>query len=189
MQVFYPPTWLMLIMFFVLWFLFQTGAALFCFRLPNEVFAKDNMLFAQQKWEKEGKIYQKIFRIRSWKGLLPDGGAMLKGGYAKKHMTDTSKENMELFLIESRRAELTHWLGILPFWVFGLFSPQGFIWIMLGYALVVNLPCIVAQRYNRPRIQKLLKKQGVSKKKVGIAAETKKESIVMEDWVFGSFSL
>ncbi len=188
MQVFYPPAWVMLILFFVFWFLFQAGSAFLCFQLPNDFFSKDNALFRQKKWEKDGKIYQKIFRIRSWKGLLPDGGAMLKGGYAKKHLTDTSKENMELFLIESRRAELTHWLGILPFWFFGLFSPQGFIWIMLGYALVVNLPCILAQRYNRPRIQKLLNKQKVSKKQIIVTTNAKKELLV-EEWVFGKFSL
>lgn len=51
-----------------------------------------------------------------------------------------------------------HWLGILPFWVFGLFAPPGVIWIMLAYALIVNLPCIIAQRYNRPRVYALLKK-------------------------------
>ncbi len=189
MQIFYPSTWLMLILFFALWFLFQAGAAFLCFRLPNEVFAKDNALFVGRKWEEEGKIYQKIFRIRSWKGLLPDGGGMVKGGYAKKHLADTSKENMERFLIESRRAELTHWLEIIPFWVFGLFAPPGFIWIMLGYALVVNLPCIFAQRYNRPRIQKLLKRQETSKEKVATTADERKEPIAMEDWVFGSFSL
>lgn len=27
---------------------------------------------------------------------------------------------------------------------------------MLIYALLVNLPCIIAQRYNRPRVQRLL---------------------------------
>ncbi|MEA5061120.1 MAG: hypothetical protein VB015_01720 [Erysipelotrichaceae bacterium] len=61
------------------------------------------------------------------------------------------------FLIESARGELTHWLAILPFWVFGFFAPSYIIPIMLAYALIVNLPCIIVQRYNRPRIKKLLK--------------------------------
>ena len=29
---------------------------------------------------------------------------------------------------------------------------------MLIYALIANLPCIITQRYNRPRVQKLLER-------------------------------
>lgn len=29
---------------------------------------------------------------------------------------------------------------------------------MLIYAILINLPCIVVQRYNRPRIQRLLQR-------------------------------
>jgi len=32
------------------------------------------------------------------------------------------------------------------------------IWIMLAYAIAANLPCILAQRYNRPRVYELLRR-------------------------------
>lgn len=39
-----------------------------------------------------------------------------------------------------------------------MFRTKGVIWYMLAYTLLINLPCIIAQRYNRPRIKKLLKR-------------------------------
>ena len=82
-----------------------------------------------------------------------------KRSYKKRNLTDYSEENLKRFLIETSRGELTHWLGILPFLVFGLFAPPFVIWIMLLYALIVNLPCIIAQRYNRPRVYALYQRR------------------------------
>jgi len=88
--------------------------------------------------------------------LLPDGAKAVKNGYQKKHIKDFSEAGLEKFIIETCRAELTHLLAILPFWVFGFFAPFYIIPIMLVYALIVNLPCMIAQRYNRPKLVKLL---------------------------------
>lgn len=158
MQIFFPPHWLMILLFFALWFLFQAGAAFLCFHLPDGAFAQDNWLYRARGWEQKGRVYERVFRIKKWKRLLPDGGALF-GGYAKKHLQDFSAQSLDTFLIESRRAELTHWLAILPFWVFGLFAPFAVVPIMLAYALAANLPCIIAQRYNRPRIKALRQKK------------------------------
>ncbi len=166
MQLFYFPTWLMILLFFILWGLFQTGAASLCRHLPDRYFAKDNFLYRERKFEKSGLFYQKFFRIRRWKHFLPDGAAAV-GGYKKRHLTDFSEENLQKFLLESRRAELTHWLAIPCFWIFGLFSPFVVVPLMFFYALAINLPCIVAQRYNRPRVMGLLQRKnaGVLKKR------------------------
>ena len=124
-------------------------------KIPNRFYAKDSWLFRCRAWEQNGKIYQTVFRVRWWKQKLPDGGALC-GGYRKRHLQNRSTANLELFLIESRRAELTHVLAILPFGFFGLFAEWTVIPIMLTYALVMNMPCIIAQRYNRPRIMAIL---------------------------------
>lgn len=158
MQLFFLPRPLMILLFFVLWFCYQAGAAWLCFRLPVEAFRADHWLYRARAWERHGALYQDLFRVRAWKGLLPDGGALFAKGYAKKRLADFSPENLTLFLAESRRAELTHWLAMLPFWTFGLFAPFFVVPVMLVYALAANLPCIIAQRYNRPRIEQLLEK-------------------------------
>ena len=113
-------------------------------------------MFKSRAWGKNGEFYQTAFRIRRWKHLLPDGAAAFKGGYRKKRMTDFSRANLEKYLVESRRAELGHWLSMAPFWVFGLMAPFAVVPCMLAYALAANLPCIMAQRFNRPRIQRII---------------------------------
>jgi glycosyl-4,4'-diaponeurosporenoate acyltransferase len=146
-------------MFIALWFVFQVGAALIALNTPDRRLRPDAILFRTRRWEHEGRAYDKLLAVRRWKGLLPDGGAAWKKrGYRKKSLTDLSQENLERFILESARAELTHMLAIVPFWVFGFFAPPNVIWIMLAYALAVNLPCIIAQRYNRPRVRALLRR-------------------------------
>lgn len=142
----------------VLWFLIQAGVAVFCFMLPIRVFNPHIFPFRSFALEDGGRIYDRLFKVKKWKHLLPDGGAIAKRGYAKRNLTDYSESNLELFLIESCRGEMTHWLPIFLFWVFGFIVPPYALWYMLIYALVANLPCIIVQRYNRPRILKILVK-------------------------------
>ncbi|MEA4869415.1 MAG: hypothetical protein VB062_02110 [Christensenella sp.] len=161
MQVFYPSQWVMILLFIAIWAVVPLLFALLCLRLPNRLFEPDCFFWRSFRWEKGGKIYDQVFHIRRWKHLLPDGGGVLKKqGYHKRNLTDYSEENLHRFLIEASRGELTHWLGILSFWVFGLFAPPSVIWMMLLYALLVNLPCIIAQRFNRPRIYAFLRLGG-----------------------------
>jgi glycosyl-4,4'-diaponeurosporenoate acyltransferase len=67
--------------------------------------------------------------------------------------------NLQRFLTESCRAEMTHFFAILPFWLFGFIAPPEVILVMLVYAIALNMPCIIAQRYNRPRIEILMNKR------------------------------
>jgi len=157
MQILFLPEWATVVLFFIVWLVLQVGAALIALRVPDGRLNPDAFLFRTRPWENDGRIYDRLFAVRRWKGLLPDGGAAWKRrGYRKKKLTDLTQENLERFLLESARAELTHLLAIAPFWVFGFFAPPSVIWIMLMYALAVNLPCVVAQRYNRPRVRALL---------------------------------
>ena len=158
MQVLFFSDIVSLILCFILWPILQILAAVISKRLPDRMFQWNKGVFKPQKFEKNGKIYKSVFKIDQWKHLLPDGAAVQKSGYRKKNITDFSSENLKLFLTESCRAELGHFLAITPFWIFGLFLPMPGIFLMLGYALIMNVPCILAQRYNRPRIAKLQKK-------------------------------
>lgn len=158
MQLFFISRKWVLIFSFFLWFIFQVSASYISYKIPNRFYSINSFLFKQRKWEKSGRLYSKFFKVKKWKHLLPDGAAATKKGYRKKKLEDYSKENLELFLIESCRAELTHLLAILPFWVFGLFGPPKIIVFMFIYAIAVNIPCIIVQRYNRPRILRMLKK-------------------------------
>ncbi len=159
MRIFYFSTEWTIVLCFVLWTVINLSAAIICLFLPDKAFNPRSFFFRSHPFEKEGQIYEDVFKVKSWKKLLPDGGALWKKrGYKKRHIQEFSQENLERFLIEACRGELTHWLSILPFWVFGFFLPASSIWVMLIYALLANLPCIIAQRYNRPRVLHLLEK-------------------------------
>ncbi|MGD9605101.1 MAG: glycosyl-4,4'-diaponeurosporenoate acyltransferase [Bacilli bacterium] len=159
MQIFFFNPVVTLIIAFLLWFLLQSGSAYICLKLNDKYYQSQNFIFKIRAWEQNGFIYERIFHVRRWKKFLPDGSKVVKGGYQKSHLHDFSEENLHRFIIESARAELTHWLAIIPFWVFGLFMPLYAVFIMLLYALIVNLPCIIAQRYNRPRVIHLMNKK------------------------------
>ncbi len=117
-------------------------------RLPAEWFANDGWLTAPRHWESGGRFYRERLAIRRWKALLPDGAPWL-GGFAKKELRSHQRVYLTQFLLETRRAELAHWcmLGCLP--VFFLWNPPWACCVMTVYALAANLPCILAQRYNR----------------------------------------
>jgi len=54
------------------------------------------------------------------------------------------------------RAEFAHWLTMAGAPVFLLWNECWAELIMIVYALAVNLPCIIAQRYNRSRLRRLI---------------------------------
>lgn len=154
--IFLPDIWTILLCF-IIWPMLQFAAALLCLNLPDSVLSSDSFLFRSRSYENGGLIYDKMFRVSQWKHLVPDGNIVSKQKrFKKKHLQNFSGENISRFLLESARAELSHWLAILPFWLFGFFVPSGVLWYMLIYALAINLPCIIIQRYNRPRLQRLL---------------------------------
>lgn len=153
--VFLPETWTIVICF-ALWGGLQSLAAFICFIIPDKYYKPDSWVFRSHKWEKKGKFYSKYLKVNKWKRFLPDGAAAFKNGYKKKTFNNYTKEGIEKFLVESCRGEMSHWLAMIPFWVFGFFAPPWIIPCMLAYAIIINIPCIIAQRYNRPRFSTVL---------------------------------
>src|SRR5579875_1138624 len=117
-------------------------------RLPDRFFAKDTFLTAPRKWERNGKLYRDVFAIRRWKRLLPDGAPLI-GGPSKTGLFARDRHRVLRFLAETRRAEIAHWcmLACLP--AFFLWNPRWAWIVMIVYGFAANLPCILAQRYNR----------------------------------------
>jgi len=155
-MIFLPDIWTVLLCF-IAWPLLQFAAALACLKLPDRTFSSHSFIFRTHHCENGGLIYDRIFRVSRWKHLVPDGHIVSKKRqFKKKHLETFSADNLNKFILESARAELTHWLAIPPFVLFGFFVPSNALWCMLIYTLAVNLPCIIIQRYNRPRLQGLL---------------------------------
>jgi glycosyl-4,4'-diaponeurosporenoate acyltransferase len=150
-----PLGWTLLIDFFA-WFLIHIGMAALALALPDRLFAADRGWFKTRGWEHGGRIWQQAFRVKSWKARLPDGARIARRGFAKRNLKTADPAYLRQFILESRRAEFTHALGILPAFLFFFWNPAAAGWLMLVYAIAANGPCLIAQRYNRPRLQKLL---------------------------------
>lgn len=103
-------------------------------------------------WEERGLIYQKWLRIKSWKNRLPDGAAWFAGGFAKGRIGARDAGYLQRFANETWRGELCHWCAIGCTPLFFLWNPWWGDAVMIAYALAANLPCILAQRYNRARM-------------------------------------
>jgi len=141
----------------IAWFLIHMGVSYIMSRQPLSSFNYDSWLYRKRNWEKNGKFYEKLFRLKSWKRRLPDGAAIFKNGFEKKHLKETNKDYFDSFIRETCRAELTHWIVFL-------FGPLFLIWnlwwvgiVMIVYATIANIPCIVTQRYNRIRLQRIVR--------------------------------
>jgi glycosyl-4,4'-diaponeurosporenoate acyltransferase len=125
-------------------------------RLPPELFAQDSWLTAPRHWERDGRLYRDRFGIRNWKFLLPDAAPWF-GGFAKKKLRTRDPACIVRFLIETRRAEVAHWCMLVCIPVFFLWNPTWASCLMSAYGLAANLPCILAQRYNRFAFSRLVR--------------------------------
>ena len=77
-------------------------------------------------------------------------------------MVSRSPEYCRLFIKETCRAELFHWLVFALAPLFYLWNEWRVATLMIPYALLANVPCIIAQRYNRPRLTRMLRIAGGS---------------------------
>ncbi len=130
------------------WPILHIAISIIALRVPSHFFEFDTWVTAPRRWERDGHVYRDRLAIRRWKRLLPDAAPWL-GYSAKKKVQSPSPASLAQFLIETRRAEIAHWvmLGCLP--IFFTWNPPWACWVMAAYALTANLPCILAQRYNR----------------------------------------
>ena len=152
-----PDIWIVIIDI-ILWLIIHLLIAYVGTLLPVKYINTDMWLFKERIWEKGGAIYENIFFIKKWKELLPDGSALFKKGFRKKRFVSLNKDYVSRFIVEVSRAELVHWTVILISPVFFLWNYVWAGYVMIIYAILANLPCILAQRYNRIRFRRIFQK-------------------------------
>lgn len=125
--------------------------------LPREWFNPDRFPYRCFAWEDRGKIYHKL-NIRAWKDRLPDASQHVRDMYRKQVNTHADEENLHRMIEETCVAEFIHKLlivfslGVIEIWD----GKNG--WICWFLCLLGNLPFILIQRFNRPRLQAVLKR-------------------------------
>jgi len=162
-QVIHLPTGYTIILDCFAWAFLQTSIAYFCVRMPVSRLDPNGWLFRTRRWEKGGDLYMRLFRVRKWKSRLPSGGIVFKNGFSMKQVASRQEDYLERWLRETCRAELMHWIALAVSGLFFLWNPPLLGSLMVIYAVIANLPCLVTQRYNRPRILRILHESDTSK--------------------------
>lgn len=152
-----PAAWTILVDV-VAWFVIHVGVVWWAVRIPLQSFDPEGWLFQARPWEEEGTVYRRYLRINAWKQFLPDGAPLLGSrGFPKRRLQARTPEYLRTFVKETCRAELTHGAILLFAPLFFLWNRPGVGFFMIFYALAENLPLIIAQRYNRARLRRIVK--------------------------------
>ena len=138
------------------WGFFHAVTGYAAHRLSDRRLSRDGWLLRPRPFEVGGSWYRRRLLIHRWKDRLPEAGALFAGGVSKRQLPAFDDEGLRLFVKETRRAELAHWWAMSCAPLFMLWNPRLAAGLLLAYGVLVNLPFIVIQRYNRFRIESLL---------------------------------
>mgnify|MGYP007069896430 FL=1 len=125
--------------------------------LARHDFRADQPPFQSLPLEQNGKIYEKL-GIRKWQNRVPDVSKVMPNIVPRKAMEkNLSFTGLYRMVQETCVAEMTHVLlcfaGIALLWIW---PGAGGIALYILYVVLGNIPFILIQRYNRPRLQRLL---------------------------------
>jgi glycosyl-4,4'-diaponeurosporenoate acyltransferase len=143
----------------VAWGAVHAATGYYVHRIPVARLARDRWWSHLRDFERDGRVYDRLLRVRRWKDGLPEAGALFPGGVSKRSLPKARDGGIERFAIETRRAELGHWLALCAAPAFGLWNPPLATYLMIVYAAAVNLPFVVIQRYNRARVERCLQRR------------------------------
>ncbi|WP_173106023.1 glycosyl-4,4'-diaponeurosporenoate acyltransferase [Bacillus sp. KH172YL63] len=139
----------------VAWITIHLGVSYLTSRIHRQHLASLTSIFLHGRWEVEEGFYRFV-HIKKWKAYIPDAGGLFQSVGRKDEICLFSHRGRNEFLCEINRAELSHWLQMLPAPLFFIFNTGTLSWCMLLYGILFNLPIIFIQRFNRLRILKLM---------------------------------
>ncbi len=128
------------------------------FKQDLKIFDRPIWILKPFKWEQKGQSYIRYFAVKKWKNSLPDGAKLMGHQFSKNSIVSRDRAYLNNFLLETRRGEFAHWLTMAFTPIFFIWNPPWASFVMVAYALIANMPCIIAQRYNRHVLQRILSK-------------------------------
>ncbi len=140
----------------VLWAVFGVGSGWLANRCPDRLFAGDSAATRIRPFEQDGRWYDRHFHLRAWKSRLPEAGALFKNGVSKASLPGFGPADLEVLARETRRAEWVHLANIGFGCTFVVWQPWNVAVVMAVFGLVVHLPFVLVQRYNRARVLHVL---------------------------------
>ena len=161
MRFIFLPSIITVIVDIVAWMAIHLAIGFTCSQIPHSWFNPQQWLYKTFPWENNGEIYQRFFKVRSWKHHIPAGGSIYPNYFSIQKLHSYDQAYLERWLKESCRSELCHWLMIPPGFLFFLWNTILVGWCMVAYALLNNLVPIIMQRFNRPRIRHIIAHQNL----------------------------
>lgn len=127
-------------------------------KLPRRWFCAEKFPYAAWKWEKQGKIYYRLY-VHKWKDALPDMSRISRH-MVRKSITPAqlNSAHVERLVEETCVAEMVHLILMLLSPIIYWINPT---WLGAAIAIVYalsHIPFIVIQRYNRPTLLLLTKR-------------------------------
>lgn len=119
--------------------------------MPASWFNEEAFPFTCCDWEKSGTVYNAL-EIRKWQNRLPDMSKIFPQLMQEKKISHNFQDELPIMIKETCIAEFIHVLLCLA----GLYC----IWLWPGFGgltaavinTLANIPFILIQRYNRPRL-------------------------------------
>ncbi|MFW0781640.1 glycosyl-4,4'-diaponeurosporenoate acyltransferase CrtO family protein [Rossellomorea marisflavi] len=140
----------MILYYILAWLGIHLLSAYGCSHLKERSLLRLTHIFKPRDFEGAG--WFRVLAVRRWKSWFPDAGGWFRNGVSKKEIGLTRHGGRTRFLAELNRAELCHWLQLIPSPFFILFGGGVIGWWMGAYGIAFNLPLILIQRYNRKRL-------------------------------------
>ena len=125
--------------------------------LPKNWFHGDRFPFRCSP--REAKLYCAL-RVHDWQDKAPDMSKIVPKLIPAKNLDGDFRAHLPRMIQETCVAELTHvLLSFCGLYALRLWPGAGGVAVTLVYILLGNVPFILIQRYNRPRLQRLLAAQ------------------------------
>jgi len=127
--------------------------------LIPRTFDPEKGIFRYRKFEENGNVYDQVFKIRKWKDKVFDL-SQASTRIEKKNFQHGVNilEKTERLIQETCVAELTHWGIIILSPLLFVFCRNGWMLFFDFFYVLSNLMDIMIQRYNRPRLLKIQKR-------------------------------
>ena len=126
--------------------------------LPARWFYYNRFPYKTLPFENNGRFYER-FGIKKWQSKVPDMSKIVPKLMPPKSMAGNYRQRLPVMITETCVAEFTHGalaiLGLLGLTMWA--SPWKYL-ITGIYILIFNVPFMVIQRYNRPRLVKVYQK-------------------------------
>jgi len=134
--------------------------------IPRRWYRYDAFPYICYRWERGGAIYEKM-GVRKWKDRVPDMSKYMKFIIDKRISGSRDAQSMKRLIQETCNGEFVHWVLLL-------LSPMNLIFLKGGYGVLAtviyalfNVPFIIIQRYNRPRLVVLLNRMTAQPRRRG----------------------